>query len=324
MGTFAEELERLVPEGRLRRKEPMEAHTTFRAGGPADYYVEPENGEMLWAVLDLCRQKGIPFYILGNGSNLLVGDLGYPGVMVAMGKDWSRVRADGCSVRAGAGALLSTVAKTALKNSLTGLEFAAGIPGTVGGAVVMNAGAYGSDMSAVLEQVTVLAPDGRILKLEKEALGLGYRRSCIQDQGYVVLEAEFGLESGQAGEIQAVMEDLAVRRRTRQPLEYPSAGSTFKRPEGYFAGKLIEEAGLKGLALGGAQVSEKHCGFVINRGQATAADVLGLCRLVQKRVKEHAGVTLELEVKLLGDFGGHKYEAGDSDGNVRSRKDDCT
>ena len=311
--------------GQVLRDEPMSAHTTFRAGGPAKVFAIPGDSRELGSILGLCRERGWPWFILGNGSNLLVSDEGFDGVMVAIGKPFGDIRAEaGGLLYAGAGALLSRIARSAMELGLTGLEFASGIPGSLGGAVVMNAGAYGSDMSAVLEQVTVLAPDGRILKLEKEALGLGYRRSCIQDQGYVVLEAEFGLESGQAGEIQAVMEDLAVRRRTRQPLEYPSAGSTFKRPEGYFAGKLIEEAGLKGLALGGAQVSEKHCGFVINRGQATAADILGLCRLVQKRVKEHAGVTLELEVKLLGDFGGHKYEAGDSDGNVRSRKDDCT
>lgn len=302
MELFLEELIRLLPEKRVRQQEPMDIHTTFRAGGPADYYVEPENREELASVLALCRNRQMPYYILGNGSNLLVGDRGYPGVMVSMGKGWSGITVEGDRIRAGAGALLSAVARAALKQGLDGLAFAAGIPGTVGGAVVMNAGAYGSEMAGILAGATVLAPDGQVLVLPVEELELGYRRSCIPDKGYVVLEAEFALQPGDPAEIQALMEDLAARRRAKQPLEYPSAGSTFKRPEGYFAGKLIQEAGLKGFSVGDAQVSEKHCGFVINRGQATAADIRKLCSLVQERVKADSGVELELEVKVLGEF----------------------
>lgn len=302
MELFLEELIRLLPEKRVRQQEPMDIHTTFRAGGPADYYVEPENREELASVLALCRNRQMPYYILGNGSNLLVGDRGYPGVMVSMGKGWSRITVEGDRIRAGAGALLSAVARAALKQGLDGLAFAAGIPGTVGGAVVMNAGAYGSEMAGILAGATVLAPDGQVLVLPVEELELGYRRSCIPDKGYVVLEAEFALQPGDPAEIQALMENLAARRRAKQPLEYPSAGSTFKRPEGYFAGKLIQEAGLKGFSVGDAQVSEKHCGFVINRGQATAADIRKLCSLVQERVKADSGVELELEVKVLGEF----------------------
>lgn len=302
MELFLEELIRLLPEKRVRQQEPMDIHTTFRAGGPADYYVEPENREELASVLALCRNRQMPYYILGNGSNLLVGDRGYPGVMVSMGKGWSGITVEGDRIRAGAGALLSAVARAALKQGLDGLAFAAGIPGTVGGAVVMNAGAYGSEMAGILAGATVLAPDGQVLVLPVEELELGYRRSCIPDKGYVVLEAEFALQPGDPAEIQALMESLAARRRAKQPLEYPSAGSTFKRPEGYFAGKLIQEAGLKGFSVGDAQVSEKHCGFVINRGQATAADIRKLCSLVQERVKADSGVELELEVKVLGEF----------------------
>lgn len=302
MELFLEELIRLLPEKRVRQQEPMDIHTTFRAGGPADYYVEPENREELASVLALCRNRQMPYYILGNGSNLLVGDRGYPGVMVSMGKGWSGITVEGDRIRAGAGALLSAVARAALKQGLDGLAFAAGIPGTVGGAVVMNAGAYGSEMAGILAGATVLAPDGQVLVLPVEELELGYRRSCIPDKGYVVLEAEFALQPGDPAEIQALMENLAARRRAKQPLEYPSAGSTFKRPEGYFAGKLIQEAGLKGFSVGDAQVSEKHCGFVINRGQATAADIRKLCSLVQERVKADSGVELELEVKVLGEF----------------------
>ena len=299
---FLEKLETILPEERLREKELMDTHTTFRTGGPADYYVEPENREQLAAVLALCREQGVPFYILGNGSNLLVGDKGYRGVMVSMGRAWSRILVEGCYIRAGAGAALSAVAREAQKNGLTGLEFAAGIPGTVGGAVVMNAGAYGSEMSGVLTRVTVLAPDGQFLVLGAGELELGYRRSCIPEREYVVLDAEFKLVPGDPERIQAYMNELSMKRRSRQPLEYPSAGSTFKRPEGHFAGKLIMDAGLRGFSVGGAAVSEKHCGFVINRGGALASDIMELCRIIQTRVRDQYGVELEMEVKVLGDF----------------------
>ncbi len=292
MSDFFQTLGQVLRAEQIRVREPMSRHTTFRAGGPADYYVEPETRQELAAVLDLCRQWGMPYYILGNGSNLLVGDKGYRGVM----------EAEGCKIRAGAGALLSAAARLALKENLTGMEFASGIPGTVGGAVVMNAGAYGSELSDVLGQVMALTPEGQVQRFSSAELELGYRTSCVCSRRYVVLEAEFILSVGEGAAIRQRMEELAARRRARQPLEYPSAGSTFKRPPGYFAGKLIQEAGLSGFSVGDAQVSEKHCGFVINRGEAAASDILMVCREVQSRVLEYSGVELELEVKLLGDF----------------------
>lgn len=302
MSDFLERLIRIAGPERVRTQEPMSRHTTFRAGGPADYYVESGTAEELSDIRALCREYEMPCCILGNGSNLLVGDRGFRGVMVTLGREWSRVEPEGCRIRAGAGALLTAVARCALRESLTGLEFASGIPGTVGGAVVMNAGAYGSEMVDVLSSVTVLMPSGQVKKLRTEELELGYRTSCIARLELVVLEAEFYLKPGEREKIQEKMDELAARRREKQPLEYPSAGSTFKRPPGNFAGKLIEEAGLRGFFVGGAQVSEKHCGFVINRGEATASDILQLCRKVQERVREHSGVMLELEVKLLGEF----------------------
>ena len=302
MSDFFQTLGQVLRAEQIRVREPMSRHTTFRAGGPADYYVEPETRQELAAVLDLCRQWGMPYYILGNGSNLLVGDKGYRGVMVALGKPWAEVEAEGCKIRAGAGALLSAAARLALKENLTGMEFASGIPGTVGGAVVMNAGAYGSELSDVLGQVMALTPEGQVQRFSSAELELGYRTSCVCSRRYVVLEAEFILSVGEGAAIRQRMEELAARRRARQPLEYPSAGSTFKRPPGYFAGKLIQEAGLSGFSVGDAQVSEKHCGFVINRGEAAASAILMLCREVQSRVLEYSGVELELEVKLLGDF----------------------
>lgn len=302
MSDFLEQLYGIVQTGKVMTGEPMDRHTTFRVGGPADYYVEPETEEELAGVLALCRAKGLPHMLLGNGSNLLVGDRGYRGVIVALGRRWSQVNTEGSVIRAGGAAMLSAAAKQALRDSLAGLEFASGIPGTVGGAVFMNAGAYGSDMAQVLKAVTVMAEDGSVRTIHAEELELGYRTSCIGRKGYVVLEAELGLEPGEASAIRERMEELAGQRRAKQPLEFPSAGSTFKRPEGYFAGKLIQDAGLRGFAVGGAQVSEKHCGFVINRGGATAADIMELCRQVRQRVQEESGVELELEVRTVGEF----------------------
>lgn len=302
MDKFLERLREVIPSERIHLQEPMSRHTTFRVGGSADYYIEPEDTAELAAVLDACREEQMPYAIVGNGSNLLVGDLGYRGVIVALGKAWTEVFVTETEIRAKAGALLSSVAKQAFRASLTGLEFAAGIPGTVGGAVVMNAGAYGSEMAAVLKTVTVLDQEGRVRTLPVSELRLGYRTSCIASCGYVVLEAEFSLQEGETEKIKNRMDELAIQRRSKQPLEYPSAGSTFKRPEGYFAGKLIQDAGLRGYRVGGAQVSEKHCGFVINRDHATAAEIKTLCETVQQKVKEQFGVKLELEVKLLGEF----------------------
>ena len=302
MKQAAERLKQAVTAGTCLTNEPMSRHTTFRTGGPADIYIEPASAEELKQVLAICKEEKLSYSILGNGSNLLVGDLGYRGVLVSFGKPFGQVTVEENFVRAGAGALLSYVAKQALSASLTGFEFAAGIPGTIGGAVVMNAGAYGGELCQVLKEVTVLTPEGDVVTLPAEKLELGYRTSCIQKKGYIVLEAVLMLQPGDPDEIRAVMDDLAAKRREKQPLEYPSAGSTFKRPEGYFAGKLIQDSGLKGFTVGGAQVSEKHSGFVINKGNATAADVMELIRQVTAKVKEDTGVTMEPEVKQIGEF----------------------
>lgn len=283
----------------VRMEEPMRNHTTFRIGGPAQYFVMPEAADTLAETIKICKEEGIAYYIVGNGSNLLVGDAGWRGVVISTeGLDQCRV--DGERISAGAGVLLPRLAREAKERSLTGLEFASGIPGTLGGALVMNAGAYGSEIKDVLVSATVLAPDGKIYKLSAEKLELDYRTSCILREGYVVLEAELQLKQEEKETIQARMDDLNYQRRSKQPLEYPSAGSAFKRPAGYFAAKLIDDAGLRGFQTGGAQVSEKHCGFVVNKDQATAADVMALCQAVKEKVLEEFGVELEMEVKTLG------------------------
>ena len=282
--------------------EPMKKHTTFRIGGPADVFVMPRTIEEVSKALEICRQEQLPYFILGNGSNLLVSDRGFRGVIIQLFKNFSDLRVEGDRLYVQAGTLLSRTAKKALEASLTGFEFAAGIPGTIGGAMVMNAGAYGGEMKDVTEEVTVLTEKGEVKTLKREELKMGYRTSIIAEKGYLVLEAVLQLTDGDLKEIRAVMEDLKKKRISKQPLEYPSAGSTFKRPKGYFAGKLIMDAGLRGFQVGGAQVSEKHCGFVINTGDATAEDVTELIRQVAERVKAQSGVTLEPEVKLLGEF----------------------
>lgn len=291
-----------MPEERVKKEEPMRLHTTFRVGGPADLFVSPNSVEEVRKVTALCREEGVPYYIMGNGSNLLVSDQGYRGVIIQFYKEMNDISVEGTLLRAQAGALLSAVANRALSESLTGFEFAAGIPGTLGGACVMNAGAYGGEMKDVLKAVTVLTQEGEVLTLSNEELELGYRTSVIARKHYIVLEAEIALSEGKKEEIQAVMDDLKERRITKQPLEYPSAGSTFKRPEGYFAGKLIQDAGLCGFQVGGAQVSEKHCGFVINKDHATAAEIAELIRQVSEKVEAQFGVKLEPEVKRLGEF----------------------
>lgn len=291
-----------MPEERVKKEEPMRLHTTFRVGGPADLFVSPNSVEEVCKVTALCREEGVPYYIMGNGSNLLVSDQGYRGVIIQFYKEMNDISVEGTLLRAQAGALLSAVANRALLESLTGFEFAAGIPGTLGGACVMNAGAYGGELKDVLKAVTVLTQEGEVLTLSNEELELGYRTSVIARKYYIVLEAEIALSEGKKEEIQAVMDDLKERRITKQPLEYPSAGSTFKRPEGYFAGKLIQDAGLRGFQVGGAQVSEKHCGFVINKDHATAAEIAELIRQVSEKVEAQFGVKLEPEVKRLGEF----------------------
>ena len=280
----------------------MKTHTTFRVGGPADYFVMPETAEEVQRVTELCWTEEVPCYVIGNGSNLLVSDDGYRGVILQIYRSMSGISVQGNIIRAQAGALLSAIAAKACENSLTGFEFAAGIPGTIGGASVMNAGAYGGEMKDVLKSVTVLDSAGQIRRIDRENLEMGYRTSIISREGYITLEAEIELSAGNPEEIKARMDDLRTRRVTKQPLEYPSAGSTFKRPEGYFAGKLIQDAGLAGFQVGGAKVSEKHCGFVINTGNATAADIHSLMRQVSAKVEEKFGVALEPEVKRLGVF----------------------
>lgn len=298
---FYDKLNNVIAKDSILIDEPMSRHTTFRVGGPADFFVTPKTKEDVRDVIRVCKEVGMPYYIIGNGSNLLVSDAGYRGVIVQIYKEMNEVKVEGDLVKAQAGALLSGIAAKALGAELSGFEFASGIPGTIGGACVMNAGAYGGEMKDVLESVTVLTGEGKIIELGRNELELGYRTSVIAKKGYIVLGAVLKLERGDGEKIKTYMDELKEKRVTKQPLEYPSAGSTFKRPEGYFAGKLIEDAGLRGFQVGGAQVSEKHCGFVINRDHATAADIMELMRQVQIRVKENSGVDLEPEVKRLGD-----------------------
>lgn len=291
-----------LEEEQVRTEEAMSSHTTFRIGGPADYFLVPKTVEEVKRILEICREEAMPYFILGNGSNLLVSDKGYRGVIVQLFRNMSDIRVEGNRIFAQAGALLSGIAAAARNASLTGFEFAGGIPGTLGGAVVMNAGAYGGEMKDVLKEVTVLTNEGDICTLPVEKLELSYRNSVIPKAGYTVLEAVIELEPGNIDNIKARMKELTEQRTSKQPLEYPSAGSTFKRPEGYFAGKLIMDSGLRGYQVGGAQVSEKHCGFVINAGNATAKDVCQLMKNVSDIVEEKYGVVLEPEVKFLGEF----------------------
>lgn len=298
---FEKALQDLAGTDRVLMGEPMEKHTTFRVGGPADYYILPKR-EQLGEVIRTCRDYEVPFLLVGNGSNLLVSDKGIKGAVIEIGREIGQIRVEGERVIAQAGALLSKTAHAALEAGLTGMEFAAGIPGCVGGAVVMNAGAYGGEMRDIIESVTVLTPQGTEKKLTLDELELSYRHSSIIQNHYIVLEAELLLKKGDTDKIRGKMEELKEKRVKKQPLEYPSAGSTFKRPEGYFAGKLIMDAGLRGFQIGGAAVSEKHCGFVINKEAATASDIYRLIQEVQKEVQKQFGVWLEPEVKMVGDF----------------------
>ena len=292
----------LLGEDRVFTEEAMSQHTTFKIGGPADYFLVPETGEEVGEIIKICRKTDTPYFILGNGSNLLVGDGGYRGAVIQVYRNMSAVTVEGTTITAQAGALLSAVAAAAKNASLTGFEFAGGIPGTVGGAAVMNAGAYGGEMKDVLVEVTVMDAEGKIFAISAEKLELGYRTSVIKKAGYIVLEAKIRLKEGDQEAIRERMKELTIQRTTKQPLEYPSAGSTFKRPEGYFAGKLVMDSGLRGYQVGGARISEKHCGFVINAGDATAKDVRTLMDNVRDIVYEKYGVTLEPEVKFLGEF----------------------
>lgn len=286
----------------VKLQEPMSKHTTFRIGGPADFYLCPHSTKEVQQTVQICKEENLPYFILGNGSNLLVSDKGYRGAIIQLWKNFSDISVKDCCITAKAGALLSKVAAEALEEGLTGMEFASGIPGTIGGAVFMNAGAYGGEMKDIIKEVKVLDDQGEVRVLSNEEMKLGYRTSIVKEKGYTVLSAVLQLKKGDVSVIRETMEDLKNRRTSKQPLDMPSAGSTFKRPEGYFAGKLIMDSGLRGFSVGGAQVSEKHCGFVVNKGGATAEDVTALIREVQTRVKEKFGVELETEVRFLGEF----------------------
>lgn len=316
--TFVKSVTEQLPQLSLMQDEPMKKHTTFRIGGPADYYAEPDVSQIS-KLIEIAKACDMPVTVIGNGSNLLVGDKGIRGLVIGIGKGLSAIevtetvaqqstaqdftaQGNGRIITAGAGAILAAVAAKAAEASLSGLEFASGIPGSVGGAVVMNAGAYGGEIKDVLIDATVLTADGELKTVTRDELDLSYRHSIVPEKSYIVLSARFMLTPKPQDEIKAYMAELRAKRVEKQPLEYPSAGSTFKRPEGYFAGKLIMDAGLRGYSVGDAQVSGKHCGFVVNKGEATAADVLTLIKDVQETVLKQFGVKLEPEVKMIGEF----------------------
>ncbi len=280
---------------------PLSSYTSFRIGGPARWFAEPGSVSEAAAVIRILYEENVPFELLGNGTNVLAADAGYDGVIVHFGTGLRDIRVEGNTIEAEAGALLSQIAAAAASHSLAGFEFASGIPGSFGGACLMNAGAYGGEMKDVLTAVTVIRADGSLRDLSEDEFTLRYRGSSFSDCGDIILSGRIRLSEGSEEEIRAKMDDLNGRRRDKQPLNYPSAGSTFKRPEGYFAGKLIADAGLKGCRVGGAEVSEKHAGFIINRGGASAADVRELIALVQERVEREYGVKLEPEVRMIGE-----------------------
>ena len=281
---------------------PMKEYTSFKIGGPAWLLYKPMSVESLERMLFFVKEHNLPFYIMGNGSNLLVSDEGYEGIVIQIARNLSDISIEGKTVTAQAGVLLSKLASEIYKARLTGFEFASGIPGTLGGAVYMNAGAYGGEMRDVLTKAVVLTRDGQLKEMTAETLELGYRHSRLMDTGDMVVSATLALAQGEPDLIKSMMLDLNNRRKEKQPLELPSAGSTFKRPTGYFAGKLIMDAGLRGYQIGGARVSDKHCGFVVNMGEATCEDVLNLIKHVQQEVKRQFGVDLEPEVRTLGNI----------------------
>lgn len=292
----------IIPRERILFHEPMSKYTTFRVGGEAECILVVQNEDELARLIPYLNRIEQEYFILGNGSNLLVGDKGYRGMVVKFGEEMEQIQVEGTRVTVKAGAFLSKVAMTAKQHSLTGLEFAAGIPGSIGGGIVMNAGAYEGEMKQVVESVRVMDRDGQVLTLDNDTMEFGYRTSIIKNRPFIVVEVVLQLAVGDQEKIAAKMEELAVLRRSKQPLEYASAGSTFKRPEGYYAGKLIMDAGMRGYRIGGAQVSDKHCGFIVNTGKATAADIKEVIEEVQERVKERFHVMLEPEIVFLGDF----------------------
>lgn len=296
---FSQILLTKLPEDTIFLNELMKDYTTFRVGGPVDILIKPRSINELSEAVKMCKQHNIVYYILGNGSNLLVADEGFRGVIIQVYNNLSEIKLEGNRITAQAGALLSRVASKALENELTGFEFAHGIPGTLGGAVVMNAGAYDGEMKNVLVSCEVLDEEGNLHTLGKEELELGYRSSIIQKKNYIVVSATIELKEGNKEAISSYMKELMGRRKEKQPLDKPSAGSTFKRPEGHFAGKLIMDSGLRGYQLGGAMVSDKHCGFIVNNGGATCKDIEDLIKHVQDVVREKYQVELEPEVKVL-------------------------
>lgn len=299
-GTLKATIEDIVGRDNIKEMEDMGKHTSFKVGGPARYFITPGSAQELESVLLICKEVELPVYIMGNGSNLLVRSEGFDGAIIQVGGRYTDYSVEGDTITVEAGMPLARLAKIAADHGLTGLEFASGIPGTVGGAVTMNAGAYGGEIADVIESVIVVDEEGDGFSLPAKKLELGYRTSAVMTNHYIVLEATFKLKYDAKDSIIERMEEFSRRRREKQPLEYPSAGSTFKRPEGYFAGKLIEDAGLRGYRVGGAQVSEKHCGFVINRNHATVDDILTLMDDVVRKVQETSGVTLEPEVRIIG------------------------
>lgn len=294
-------LTRLLSKNRVLVEDPMRNHTSFKVGGPADFVVIPQSIEEIQSTVKFCRENNIPYFIMGNGSNLIVRDKGIRDVVIKIRDGFKNVIIEGNIVTAQAGILLSNLSKKIMRENLKGFEFASGIPGTLGGAITMNAGAYGGEMKDIVKSVKVLDENGEILDLSLEELNFSYRNSAIQTKGYIVLEVEMEFEKGDYDEILGITKDFTERRTTKQPIQMPSAGSIFKRPEGYFAGKLIEDSGLKGKSIGGAKVSELHSGFIVNTGNATAKDVITLITFVQKTVKSKFDVELQTEVRVIGE-----------------------
>ncbi|MCT4598499.1 MAG: UDP-N-acetylmuramate dehydrogenase [Vallitalea sp.] len=295
------ELEKNINKENIFQDEIMAKHTTFKIGGEADVFIRPSDVSELSHAIKICKKYKIPYYVIGNGSNILVKDNGFRGVIIQIYKNFNYVEIIDDTIVAGAGILLSKLSKKIADESLEGFEFASGIPGTLGGAIYMNAGAYGGDMSSVLVSVDVIDNKGNIITLTKDELKLGYRTSIIQETNYIILKAILKCKKGNKDDISSIINDLNNRRRTKQPLEFPSAGSTFKRPVGYYAGKLIMDSDLRGYSIGNAQVSEKHCGFIINKGDAKADDVIKLIHHVTNTVKDKYNVTLETEVRIIGE-----------------------
>jgi len=294
-------LEEIVGKDNIKLNEPMKNHTSFRVGGPADILIMPSNTERLVEVLKLCKEKKVPFFIMGNGTNLIVRDKGIRGVVIKTYENFNEYKVIDNVIEAYAGILLSRIADIALEKELSGLEFASGIPGTLGGAVFMNAGAYGGEMKDIVIQTEYIDSDNQVRVLSGSQHEFGYRSSCIQRESGIVLKSRIMLKKGSKSEIKAVMEDLNTRRTEKQPLELPSAGSVFRRPEGYYAGKLIQDCGLRGYRIGGAEVSCKHCGFIVNSDGATAEDIISLIKHIQKSVKAKFGVDMRTEVRIVGE-----------------------